>query len=70
MPVCVKIGKLVARWALPTARNTRRSSGRDLIPGADLAERARGIVIGLPNERARELLFAHRRDFFRIERLV
>ena len=42
---------------------------RDLVPGADLAERAGRILVGLPNECAGDLLLAHRRHWLRVKRL-
>ena len=43
---------------------------RDLVPRSDLAEGAKRLLIGLPDERLDDLLLAHRRDLFRVERLV
>src|SRR5579863_6325801 len=43
--------------------------GGDLVPRADFAEYTQGIVVGLLDERLYELFFAHRGDFFGIERL-
>ncbi len=59
MPVCVKIDRFVARWALPTARKTLpRSSAVISSHDPYLAEHAHRVVVGLFDQRLHDLLFS------------
>ena len=70
MPVCVKIGRFVATCALPTARNTLRSSAVISSHDPISPNAPEHLVIGLLDERLDDVVLAHRGDLFRIERLV
>ena len=69
MPVCVKIGMFVATCALPIARNTLRSSAVISSHDPISPNTPTGSVVDLLDERLDDLLLAHRRDLFRVERL-
>ena len=69
MPVCVKIGRLVATVRLADRAKHLPFVPGDVVPRSDLAEHANRIGLDLLDERLDDLLLAHGGDLFRIERL-